>query len=204
MTEGARKPLAAAAIATGMAVVSLWNVAYGQPAPAKAMRLGYVELADDPRYADNGARSGIVFPDLGRPYQGSQVALDDARAIGRVIKVDFSMEKATAKSVDDLTQQISGWVESEGVHFVLADLPATVLHEVAHRLAGKPVVLFNVSAPDDALRGSDCSPNILHTIPVRRCFRMLSCSISQPSVGRRSWACRDRPSRRWWRLCSTR
>ena len=165
MIEGARKPLIAAALVIGAAVVSLWSVAHGQPAPAKAMKLGYVELADDPRYVDNGARSGIVFPDLGRPYPGSQVALDDARAIGRVIKVDFSMEKATAKSVDDLIQQISGWIDSEDIHFVLADLPATVLHEVAHRLAAKPVVLFNVSAPDDALRGPDCSANVLHTYP---------------------------------------
>jgi hypothetical protein len=103
MIEGASKPLMAAAIAIGMGMVPLWNVGHGQPAPAKAMKLGFVEPADDPRYADNGVRSGIVFPDLGRPYPGSQVPLDHARAVGRVIKVDFSMEKATAKSVDDLT-----------------------------------------------------------------------------------------------------
>lgn len=129
------------------------------------MRLGYVELADDPRYADNGARSGIIFPELGRPYQGSQVALDDARAVGRVIKVEFSIEKATAKSVDELFQQISSWIGSEDVHFILADLPADPLRDLAHRLMGKPVILFNVSAPDDALRGAACSSNILHTYP---------------------------------------
>ena len=83
------------------------------------MKLGYVELADDSRYADRGAHSGIVFTDLGRPYQGSQVALENARAIGRVIGVEFSMEKSTAASGDELVQQISDRVTSGGVHFVL-------------------------------------------------------------------------------------
>ena len=107
--------------------------AFAQQAAVKSEKLGYVELADDARYADNGARSGIVFADLGRPYEGGQVALADARAVGRVIKVDFSMEKATGKSVDDLVQQVSVWIESDDVHFILADLPGPVLRDLAHR-----------------------------------------------------------------------
>jgi 4-aminobutyrate aminotransferase-like enzyme len=93
------------------------------------MRLGYVELADDPRYANRGAHSGIIFTDLGRPYQGSQVALEDARAIGRVVGVEFSMEKSTASSDDELMQQISRWVTSDGINFVLADLPTSLALE---------------------------------------------------------------------------
>ena len=129
------------------------------------MKLGYVELADDPRYANRGAFSGIVFTDLGRPYQGSQVALEDAQAIGRVIGVEFSMEKSTAKSDDELMQRISDWMTSDGIHFVLADLPAAALQDLARRLTDHPVMLFNVSAPDDSLRGADCADNVLHTYP---------------------------------------
>ncbi len=165
MIEGARGLLLAAAMAIGIGALSPCNPAYSEPTPAKPMKLGYVELADDPRYAENDARSGIVFPDLGRPYHGSEVALADARAVGRVIKVDFSMEKATVKSVDELFQQVSEWVGSDDVHFVVADLPADALRDLAHRLMGKPVMLFNVSSPNDALRGADCAANVLHTYP---------------------------------------
>ena len=70
------------------------------------MKLGYVELADDPRYANRGAYSGIVFTDLGRPYPGSQVALEDAQAVGRVTGAEFSMEKSTATSADELVQRL--------------------------------------------------------------------------------------------------
>jgi ABC transporter substrate binding protein (PQQ-dependent alcohol dehydrogenase system) len=131
----------------------------------KSMKLGYIELSDDPRYANNGSLSGIVFTDLGRPYQGSQVALEDARAIGRVIHVDFSIEKFSGKSVDDLEKQISQWIASGEVHFILADLPGSALKELSKRFADRPVVLFNISAPDDDLRGADCSPIVLHTYP---------------------------------------
>jgi ABC transporter substrate binding protein (PQQ-dependent alcohol dehydrogenase system) len=160
-----RARLAAAALAVGIGVPPPSLPAHAESPKAGAMKFGYVELADDPRYANQGAHSGIGFTDLGRPYQGSQVALEDARAIGRVIGVEFSMEKSTAKSVDELLQLISGWMTSDGVHFVLADLPAGSLKDLARKLADRPVLLFNISAPDDSLRSADCSSNVLHTYP---------------------------------------
>ena len=129
------------------------------------MKLGYVELEDDPRYANRGAHSGIIFTDLGRPYQGSQVALEDARAIGRLLGIEFSMEKSTAKSVDELMRRISGWMTNDDIHFVLADLPTVALKDLSRRLADRPVMLFNISAPDDSLRGAGCANNVVHTYP---------------------------------------
>jgi ABC transporter substrate binding protein (PQQ-dependent alcohol dehydrogenase system) len=164
MTEGLRG-LATVALAIGIGVSSPSIPAHSGAPQAGAIRLGYVELADDPRYANRGAHSGIIFTDLGRPYQGSQVALEDARAIGRVVGVEFSMEKSTASSDDELMQQISRWVTSDGINFVLADLPADALKNLARRLTDRAVMLFNISAPDDSLRGADCAKNVLHTYP---------------------------------------
>src|SRR5215472_2441588 len=143
--------LAAATLAAVMGASPL--AAHSEPSETAEIKLGYVELADDARYTNRGEHSGIVFTDLGRPYQGSQVALEDARAIGRVIGIEFSIERATAKSVDELLQRISDWMESDGVHFVLVDLPAVALKDLAHRLTDTRVVLFNISAPEDSLRG---------------------------------------------------
>jgi ABC transporter substrate binding protein (PQQ-dependent alcohol dehydrogenase system) len=180
MTNGWR-----AVVAAGLAIamsVSARAVAVQPELPqSRAMKLGYVELADDPRYANRGARSGIVFTDLGRPYQGSQVALEDARAIGRVAGVEFSMEKSSAPSVDELAQTVSGWATNPGINFVLADLPADALKDLAHRLADRAVMLFNVSAPEDALRGTDCANNVLHTYPSQA---MLSDALMQYLVAK--------------------
>jgi ABC transporter substrate binding protein (PQQ-dependent alcohol dehydrogenase system) len=146
-----------------------------------AMKLGYVELADDPRYANRGAHSGIVFTDLGRPYQGSQVALEDVQVIGRVIGVEFSMKKATVTSDDALAQQISDWITSDGIHFVLTDLPAADLRDLAGKLWHRPIMLFNISAPDDSLRGADCADIVLHTYPSET---MLSDALMQYLVAK--------------------
>jgi ABC transporter substrate binding protein (PQQ-dependent alcohol dehydrogenase system) len=165
MIERKRRVSTAAACALGLVASLPIAIARAETAAPKAMRLGYVELEDDPRYANRGAIGGILFSDLGRPFEASQVALEDARAIGRVTKTDFGLEKATGRSADDLAQRIDAWIGSENVHFVLADLPASALVELGRRLKDKPVLLFNVSAPDDSLRGADCLPNVLHTYP---------------------------------------
>jgi ABC transporter substrate binding protein (PQQ-dependent alcohol dehydrogenase system) len=173
--------LAAAALAVRLVISPpAISAAAGSP-QASAMKLGYVELADDPRYANRGAHSGIVFTDLGRPYQGSQVALEDAEAIGRVIGVDFSMEKSSAASVDELVQQISDWIAKDGVRFVVADLPAAALTDLARKLADRPVMLFNISAPEDVLRGADCAGNVLHIYPSEA---MLSDALMQYLVAK--------------------
>jgi len=39
------------------------------------------------------------------------------------------------------------------------------LKNLAHSLADSPVVLFNISASEDSLRGEDCAKNVLHTYP---------------------------------------
>jgi len=154
----------AAAVALVVGVHPLAN-ARAETDETRAVNLGYVELADDPRYASQGLRSGILFADVGRPYPGSQIALEDARAIGRVLKIEFSMEKAALKSADELLRWITERNETNDIHFVLTDLPAADLKQLAHGLADRSILLFNISAPDDSLRGADCSANVVHTYP---------------------------------------
>jgi len=180
MIKGAHG-LAAASLAAVLGSSPFSIAAHPEAPEVGGMKLGYAELADDPRYADRGAHSGIVFTDLGRPYQGSQVALEDAGAIGRVTGVEFSMEKATAKSADELAQRTSRWVTDDDIHFVLADLPAAALKDLARGLADRPVMLINISAPDDSLRGADCASNVAHTYPSQA---MLSDALMQYLVAK--------------------
>src|SRR5262249_40370951 len=138
MIRGARGLAAATLAAAVMGASPPSFAAHPEAAETGEIKLGYVELADDAPYTNKGEHSGIVFTDVGPPYQGSQVALEDARAIGRVIGIEFSMEKATAKSVDQLLRQIADWITKDGIHFVLADLPAVTLKDLARRLADSP------------------------------------------------------------------
>jgi ABC transporter substrate binding protein (PQQ-dependent alcohol dehydrogenase system) len=165
MTKQLRTCLSLAALFFAVIAILVMPSAHSQPAPAKPMKIGYVELEDDPRYANRGSIDGILFSDLGRPFEATQVALEDARAIGRVTKIDFSMERITAKSVEELSDRVNEWIGSESIHFILADLPAAALVDIGRRLKGKPVLLFNVSSPDNSLRDADCLANVVHTYP---------------------------------------
>ena len=45
-------------------------------------------------------------------------------------------------------------------------MPGEPIREISSRLAGRDdLVLFNVAAPDDDLRGENCQVNLLHTVP---------------------------------------
>ena len=146
--------------------VVLWLlVGLAGPAAADAapLRIGYVELADDARYADDAALAGIEFRTLGRPLPGAELGIEDAATVGRVIGVEF--ELVTARDdVADLVEEVRNWA-SGGVAFVVADLPAPALLALADAVADLPVTVLNVSARDDTLRGEECRANVLHVVP---------------------------------------
>jgi ABC transporter substrate binding protein (PQQ-dependent alcohol dehydrogenase system) len=53
-------------------------------------------------------------------------------------------------------------MSAAGEHFVLLDLPAELVDQVASATTELPVTLINTTAPEDYLR-SRCYPNLLHT-----------------------------------------
>ena len=137
----------------------------GQVAAApKNVTVGYVELADDPRYAGRGAYGNFYPRTVSRPFKGSQVALAEAQQTGRFLGIGFSSEKITGTSVDALAAKVKDWAAA-GTHFVVADLPAPALVALADAVKDVPAVLINVSAPDDMLRAEACRANVLHVYP---------------------------------------
>ena len=140
-----------------------------QPPPAPAapqeLRIGYLELAADPRYSEEHAYARIQLRPLGRPFVGAEVAIDKSASIGRVIKTNFAVEKSTGASVDELVQTVEKWIADKNIHFVIADLPGPTLLDLSKRLRDRPVVILNATAPEDDLRGKNCQPNLLHAIP---------------------------------------
>ena len=135
-----------------LALILLWGVvsasgAAGQAqpnapttAPFGEIRIGYLELESDPRYDEERAYARIQLRPLDRPFAAAELALAEAESIGRVIRVRFALERASAKS-------------------------AEALAELARRTRALPVVILNATAPDDRLRGEDCQPHLAHTGP---------------------------------------
>ncbi|WP_166254441.1 ABC transporter substrate-binding protein [Marinobacter salicampi] len=143
----------------------LVSLAFAEQAPQRQVSIGYVQLEDDPRYLADNAYTGIEFRELGRPLPGARVGLKDAETIGQVTSTEFSLKPASADSVDELIDRVRSWHRNGNIHFIIADLPAEQLLELAAATRELPVLYFNVSASDDRLRGSQCQANIAHVYP---------------------------------------
>lgn len=128
------------------------------------LHIGYLDLANDPRYLLDNAYAGIVLRTLGRPWPGAELGVADAALLGRVTGQTFSLLHKTAASPAELADDGRA-LEKAGAHFILTDLPADALVGLQKALANDPVLLMNVSADDDRLRAADCSAKVVHIIP---------------------------------------
>ena len=71
---------------------------------------------------------------------------------------------------------------AEGFQFIVLNVPADRLLEMADAVAGRDVLLFNAGAKDDRLRDRDCRDNVMHMGPSRA---MLADALGQYLVSKR-------------------
>ena len=133
--------------------------------PRRVFALGFLSQADDERY--DPAVLQHAFPDAptGRSAPAAAIALNDSAFTlqtagvgeGRLIASEVPSAAALPGALDALLRQ--------GANHVILELPAAGVAALAAATRGKDVVLYNVAAPEDALRGAQCAPNLLHTLP---------------------------------------
>lgn len=149
----------------GVWLVCLWVGCTSLPVYAtQTLSIGYVQQSDDPRYDDKHITAQFLGQALGRPSIGAEVALKEVKFHGQNAGIEFALESAEAATAAELIKQVET-LQAKGVHFILSDLPAATLSEVASAFKGKDVVFFNVSAPDDSLRQAQCQATVFHTLP---------------------------------------
>ncbi len=169
----------ALAALTVFAVPALAPAAPGAPR-GKQIAIGYLQVSDDPRYDDRqGPGETVATP--GRPIDGASMGVDevniDASISGRryaLIEEDADSDDALAAKADALQQR--------GVHWILVDADDGAMARLARAERGKPVLLFNVSAPGDTLRGADCEADLVNVIPSRA---MLADALAQFLLSRK-------------------
>lgn len=136
------------------------------PALAAELAIGFLGLADDPRYERTRLERQFQGQPGGSPLAGAEVAIEEsefaAGAQGLTLRLDSA--EADSAAAPAVRAAFDGLV-AKGARYVLADLPPAALGELARAVRGRGVTLFNVSATTDALRGADCQPDLLHTMP---------------------------------------
>lgn len=106
---------------------------------------------------------------------GGRLAVRDNNTTGQFTGHRYSLEEETLEEGQDAVAAARSLVE-RGVGFLAVNLPADELLAIADTLKGESVVLFNVGATDDRLRGADCRPNVFHMAPSRA---MLTDALAQ-------------------------
>ena len=131
---------------------------------AEVIRFGYLELNKDARYDERKAFFRTLSRPFGPPYAGAEVALREARFVGQALGVSFDLARARGADAPALVAELDK-LHAEGVRYFLIDAPGKVVAEVAAATRGRELLLFNVSAADDALRQAQCQAHLYHTLP---------------------------------------
>ena len=165
------------------AVLAILAAATGAARAAPLSRdigIGYVQIADDPRYDPREGPAETTIA-LGRPVIGAQMAVDevniDAATAGHVYKL-IEQDASSAGKLAATVEAMAG----KGVHWFVVDAPDDAMAALAKAERGKDVILLNISARGDALRGASCQPELLDVIPSRA---MLADALAQFLLARK-------------------
>jgi len=145
-----------------IACVCIPSIAPAQTPAQPRVTIGYVEVAGDARYEPITAYGRLVLRSRERPFTGAQVALDEAQALGRVLQIEFALERISVPTPAALAGAV---LQAKDAHFFIVDAPAEAFKPLLDAVRGRDILLFNATAPDDGLRRDLCAAELVHTLP---------------------------------------
>lgn len=130
-----------------------------------------------------------VYSDVG--LKGAELGVQDNNTTGRFLGQEFRLLGAVAKREEDPARYFY-FLLKEGVRFIVLNLPAEKMIELADMAGAERVLLFNAGAYDDELRNGACRSNVLHTLPS---YAMRADALGQ-YLKKKGWA-------RWFLVAGT-
>lgn len=108
--------------------------------------------------------SNLIAPpdDLGAA--GARLGLADIATTGKFLGNDYTLQEIIIAPEDPFLPAVEAALAGGATLLVVKAPPADLL-ALADLPAAADVIIFNSSAPDDDLRGTDCRANVLHTTP---------------------------------------
>ena len=97
---------------------------------------------------------------------GAELGLQDNETTGKFTNQEFTLKDRKLAEGEDAAEAVRQFAK-DGIHLIIADLPAAQLLAAADAGKQSNTLLFNASALDDRLREEDCRANVFHTAPTR-------------------------------------
>jgi ABC transporter substrate binding protein (PQQ-dependent alcohol dehydrogenase system) len=142
----------------------------GQRAPPIDIKLAYVARRPEP---PSYYEPEPIPQDEG--IAGGRLATRDNNATGTFTGHRYAIENVTLDQGEDPVAAARDLV-AQGVGYIAVNLPANELLAISDALKDDNVLVFNVGAADDFLRGADCRANVFHVVPSRA---MLTDALAQ-------------------------
>ena len=125
--------------------------------------------------------SNLDIPPDDEGVAGGQLSISDNNTTGRFLGQSYTLEHVAVPVDGDALKAFDSLVQ-RGFQFVILNVPAGRVVEIADRAKGRNVLLFNAGAPDDFLRREACRDNVMHSAPSRA---MLADGLAQYLVWKR-------------------
>ncbi|MFC3282669.1 ABC transporter substrate-binding protein [Litchfieldella rifensis] len=145
----------------------------------ETITLGYLGLERDAELEPLSVLDPVL-DDEG--VQGARLAISDNNAAGQFLGQEFVLVEAIVPRDGDVREGLHELLD-QGAEWIISGLPREALEAVVEDPALQDRVVFNTAAPDNALRGEACRPNLFHTTPSRR---MLADALAQ-FLGYKQW-----------------
>ena len=146
-------------------------LAAGAQAAPLMLNIGLIDRVPEAQPPLSALLPAIVDDGL----EGARQGIRDNSTTGRFTGQAFTLVPAKVASGADPAATFRE-LYAQGIRLFLLNLPAGELLALADLPEAQEVLLFNIAAPDDRLRVSDCRPNLLHTAPSRA---MLADALAQ-------------------------
>jgi ABC transporter substrate binding protein (PQQ-dependent alcohol dehydrogenase system) len=143
------------------------------PGPGEAATLGI-------GYVGPQSETPASFGPLGKTIReeglaGALLGVADNETTGKFTGQNFELVPHLLDDGGEPADAVRALAD-RGIKFIVATLDAPDLLKAADAARERAITLFNIKAPDEALRNEQCRPNLLHTIPSRA---MLSDALAQ-------------------------
>ena len=119
--------------------------------------------------------SNLELPPEGEGLQGGELAIKDNNTTGSFMKQAFELHSVSVPVDGDVTAAFRQLL-AEDYQFIILNISAARMVELADLPEAGRTLLFNAGAPDDVLRNEDCRANVLHVRPSRA---MLADALAQ-------------------------
>jgi ABC transporter substrate binding protein (PQQ-dependent alcohol dehydrogenase system) len=155
----------------------LWGPGWGGAQELETVRIAYLsQVVERPPKLSN-----LDLPPEDEGVQGGRLAIKDNNTTGRFMRQAFEFHEFGVAPEGDSIAAFKDLL-AQGYQFVILNVAAERMVEMADLPEAAEVLLFNAAAPDDALRNEMCRANLLHVRPSRA---MLADALAQYLMSKR-------------------